>query len=429
MAEIIRMPRMSDTMTEGTIVEWHKKIGDEVKSGDLLAEVETDKATMELESYQNGTLLHIGVPKGETVPVDVIIAILGKKGEDVGEILKQEKAATATSKTEQQTETSIIPQVQPTVATTTPQTTVSTPETAPKGDPQRLFISPLARKIAEEHGLDLTKISGSGDEGRIVKRDVEQYLQQAPAATAQTAAPAQTTIIQLPTVASTEKYEDVPISQMRKTIAIRLAESKYSAPHFYLTTEINMDKAVAGREGLNKISPVKISYNDMIIKAAGLALRQHKAINASWLGNVIRYNEHIHIGMAVAVPEGLLVPVIRFADQKTLSHLAAESRQLAEKARNKKLTPQEMEGSTFSISNLGMMDIEEFTAIINPPNSCILAIGRISQQPRVIDGNIAIANVMRVTLSCDHRVVDGMTGAKFLETFKAFLEEPMNMLV
>lgn len=423
MAEVIRMPRMSDTMEEGVIVAWHKKVGDTVKSGDLLAEVETDKATMELESYQEGVLLYIGVEEGAAVQVNGILAIVGKKGEDYKPLLKEEKAEAKEQEAaqEEKTEAKEEPKAEPKQEEAKPE-----PQKAEaSSDDSRLKISPLARKMAEEKGIDLNDLKGSGDDGRIIKRDVEQYQ---PAAKKADAAPQQ--VVQLPKVVGEESYEEVNVSQMRKTIAKRLSESKFNAPHFYLTMEINMDKASAAREGLNAFSPVKISYNDLVLKATAAALRRHPKVNSSWLGDKIRYNHHIHIGVAVAVEEGLLVPVIRFADNKGLSHIAAEVRELAGKAKDKKLQPAEMQGNTFTISNLGMFGIEEFTAIINPPDACILAVGGINKR-LVMDDNGELRNeqIMKVTLSCDHRVVDGATGAQFLQTLKSLLEDPVRMLV
>lgn len=411
---------MSDTMEEGVIVAWHKKVGDTVKSGDLLAEVETDKATMELESYQEGVLLYIGVEEGSAVQVNGILAIVGKKGEDYKPLLKEEKAEAkeAEAKTEEAPNEEAKAEPKQEEAKPEPQ------KSEPSSDDNRLKISPLARKMAEDKGIDLSELKGSGDDGRIVKRDVEQYQPAAKKAEA-AAAP-----VQLPKVVGEESYEEVNVSQMRKTIAKRLGESKFSAPHFYLTMEINMDKATAAREGLNAFSPVKISFNDLVVKAAVAALRRHPKVNSSWLGDKIRYNHHIHIGVAVAVEEGLLVPVIRFADNKGLSHIAAEVRELAGKAKDKKLQPAEMQGNTFTISNLGMFGIEEFTAIINPPDACILAVGGINKR-LVMDDNGELRNeqIMKVTLSCDHRVVDGATGAQFLQTLKSLLEDPVRMLV
>ncbi|CAN5336676.1 pyruvate dehydrogenase complex dihydrolipoamide acetyltransferase [soil metagenome] len=428
MAEVIRMPRMSDTMEEGVIVAWHKKVGDNVKSGDLLAEVETDKATMELESYQEGVLLYIGVEEGKAVQVNGILAIVGKKGEDYKPLLSEEGSAAPkkeeVKEKEQEKEEKAAP-----AAEAAPETKLEDakpePQTEAKGGDSRLKISPLARKIAEEKGIDLNALKGSGDEGRIVKRDVEEY-KPSDKKTGGAAAPA----IQLPQVVGEESYEEVVVSQMRKTIAKRLSESMFGAPHFYLTMEINMDKAITAREGLNEFSPVKISFNDLVLKAAASALRRHPKVNSSWLGDKIRYNHHIHIGVAVAVEEGLLVPVIRFADNKSLSHIGTEVRDLAGKAKDKKLSMDEMKGNTFTISNLGMFGIEEFTAIINPPDACILAVGGINK--RLVmddDGELRNESIMKVTLSCDHRVVDGATGAQFLQTFKSLLEDPVRMLV
>ena len=412
MAEVIRMPRMSDTMTEGTFVEWHKKVGDTVKIGDILAEVETDKATMELENYVKGTLLYIGVEKGQAAQVDQIIAIVGKEGEAFQSLLSE-----APSKKEAPVaETTAAPE--PALPETTQKTT------AAATDDGRLKASPLAKKIAKEKGIDLQAITGSGPEGRIIKKDVEQ------------AQPGFQTLTESPVakvaythVAGTEGFEEVPVSQMRKVIAQRLSQSKFSAPHFYLTLSVDMDNAIAARKSMNAVSPVKISFNDMIVKAAALALRQNPAVNASWLADKIRYNKHVHIGVAVAINDGLVVPVIRFADNKSLAQLAAETGDLAERAKARKLQPADWEGNTFTISNLGMMGIEEFTAIINPPDACILAVGGINQVPVVKNGQIVPGNVMKLTMSCDHRVVDGAVGAGFLKTLKEYLEDPVRMLV
>ncbi len=411
MAEVIRMPKMSDTMTEGVIVEWLKKVGDTVKSGDILAEVETDKATMELENYVKGTLLHIGIQKGQAVPVDGIIAIVGEPGEDISALLAGGAPAAKTEAPKEEAKAEA-----PAVVTNNTAAPVAQPVVT-SNDDSRLKASPLARKMAEERGIDIQRIHGSGDNGRIVKRDVENYKESAasvPAAAAYT---------------GVESFSEEPVSQMRKTIARRLAESKFTAPHFYLTMEINMDKAVEARTAMNSYSPVKLSYNDMVIKAAAIALRQHPQVNSSWMGEKIRHNSHIHVGVAVAVDEGLLVPVVRFADNKSLSQISAEVKELADKAKNKKLQPAEWEGNTFSISNLGMYGIEEFTAIINPPNACILAVGSMKETVIVENGQMRPGHVMKVTLSCDHRVVDGVVGSKFLQTFKNLLEEPVRLLV
>lgn len=409
---------MSDTMTEGVIHAWLKKVGDDIKPGDILAEVETDKATMELENYVKGTLLHIGVPEGGTVPVDAIIAIVGQKGEDISALLADAQSAAnqpaSNANTHQQnTSESIEP---------TKQLQVETKDTD-ESDNSRIKASPLAKKIAREKGIDLSGITGSGDNGRIIKRDVENFVAQ-PASSAQTAKE-----IVLPQIVANESFHEVTVSQMRKTIARRLTESKNAAPHFYLTMSINMDQAIAARKQINEVSEIKISMNDLIVKAVASSLRKHPQVNASWLGDKIRYNHHIHIGVAVAIDDGLIVPVIKFADNKSLSHISTEIKQLADKAKNKKLQPNEFEGNTFTISNLGMYGIDEFTAIINPPDACILAVGSAKETPVVVNGEIKIGHVMKVTLSCDHRVVDGATGAAFLQTLKNTLENPVTMLI
>ena len=409
------MPKMSDTMTEGVIAEWHKKEGDKVKPGDILADVETDKATMELENFEAGTLLYIGVKKGEAVPVNAIIAIVGKEGEDIKALITSESAP-AEAKPEAAPAKEAAPAAKA-------ETAVSAPVAAPvpvaaSSDDDRLKASPLARKIAEDKGIDLRDLSGSGDGGRIVKRDLDNYTPAAAAASAPSFAP----------VVGEEKYTEVVVSQMRKTIARRLAESKFSAPHFYLTIDIDMDKAMAARTQINEVASAKVSFNDMVIKASALALRKHPKINSSWLGDKIRFNQHINIGVAMAVEEGLLVPVVRYADNKPLSQIASEVKVFAGKAKDKKLQPSDWEGNTFTISNLGMFGIEEFTAIINPPDACIMAVGAIRQEPVVKNGQVVPGNRMKVTLSCDHRVVDGASGAEFLQTFKQLLEEPVRML-
>lgn len=430
MAEIVRMPKLSDTMTDGVVAEWHKKVGDKVESGELLAEIETDKATMEFESFQDGTLLHIGVEKGKSAPVDSILAILGEKGEDVDAILKEEEekqqAQDAEEKQEEKSaDQSADTQKEKAQPSPTPAekeqsssrpaaresrkvTTAQIPGTSDNGE-ERVKASPLARKMAEDKGINLSVLRGTGDGGRVVKRDVEQY------------GGAQ--------ISGVESYEDHDISQMRKTIAKRLAESKFTAPHFYLTIDLDMDNAIAARSSINKmIDPVKVSFNDLVVKASALALREHPQVNAAWMGDYLRYFNHIHVGVAVAVDEGLLVPVVRFADQKTLTQIGSEVKHFANKARKKKLQPEDWEGNTFTISNLGMMGIEEFTAIINPPDSCILAVGAIRQVPVVKDGKVVPGNRMKVTLSCDHRVVDGAVGAAFLATFRNYIENPVVML-
>lgn len=413
MAEIVRMPKLSDTMTEGVVAEWHKKVGDKVKSGDLLAEIETDKATMEFESFQDGFLLHIGVAKGASAAVDSILAILGKEGEDIKSLLAAESAPVAAQVAAPVSSPSVSAPSAPMIAAPSPVAAAPVVEKAASSN-GRLKASPLAKRLADEKGLDIRNIPGSGDGGRIVRKDVEGF------------SPTQSRSAASHT--GTESYTEENVSQMRKTIAKRLAESKFSAPHFYLTVEINMDAAIVARKAINDAAETKISFNDLVIKAAAIALRKHPKVNSSWLGDKIRYNNHVHIGVAVAVDEGLLVPVIRFADGKQLADINFEVKDFAERARSKKLQPQDWEGNTFTISNLGMLGIEEFTAIINPPDACILAVGAIRQVPIVKNGQVVPGNVMKVTLSCDHRVVDGATGAAFLQTFSSYLENPVLML-
>jgi pyruvate dehydrogenase E2 component (dihydrolipoamide acetyltransferase) len=410
---------MSDTMTEGVVVAWHKKVGDTVKVGDILAEVETDKATMELENYVKGTLLHIGVEQGHAVPVDALIAIVGKEGEDVAALLNAGAPALAAS-------SASAPEQAPAEASATAQAPV---EALAPTDPQRIKASPLARKLAAEQGLDLRRIQGSGDNGRIVRRDLQgQAAAKAPAAAEALATPDLSAWLNRP-AGQGESFTDQPLSQMRKTIARRLTESKNAAPHFYLTMEIDMDQAVEARQRLNQNAPVKISINDLVIKAAAMALRQHPAVNSSWLGDRIRQNHHIHVGVAMALPEGLVVPVLRFADQKNLVQIATQTKEYAGKAKEKKLQPQDWEGNTFTISNLGMFGIEAFTAIINPPDACILAVGAVRECPVVRNGQLSVGQRMTVTLSCDHRVVDGATGAAFLQSLSLMLRDPVSMLL
>jgi pyruvate dehydrogenase E2 component (dihydrolipoamide acetyltransferase) len=415
MATVVRMPKLSDTMTEGVLVAWHKKIGDAVKSGDLLAEIETDKAVMEFESYFNGTLLY-AIDTGTSLEVDKVIAVLGKADEDWKAIIAEsEGKANATASASTVTSTPVEVPFVPTA-------------TAESAKSDRLKASPLAKTMAKEEGIDLAKVIGSGDDGRIVKRDIEALLE------GKTSQP-ETAVMPLQTVAAENNntigggYEDVILSQMRKTIARRLSESKFSAPEFYLTMEITMDECMKTRVLLNELSKVKISFNDIVIKATAMALRNHPAINAAWLGDKIRYHQYVNMGVAVAVEEGLMVPVVRNADLKSLSQIATEVRELATKAAERKLQGPDMEGSTFTISNLGMFGIQEFTAIINPPNSCILAVGGISEKLVMKEGVPAVSHVMKVTLTCDHRVVDGALGAKFLQNLKELLENPMRMLV
>lgn len=419
MAEVVTMPRLSDTMEEGTVAKWHKKVGDQVSEGDLLAEIETDKATMDFEAFQEGKLLHIGIEEGATAPVDSILAILGEEGEDISGILEG-NGAEEKKEDEKKEEKEEQQEGQQEEKSAEKESSESKDTQAASGQDDdengRLKVSPLARKLAEDKGIDLRAVKGSGEGGRIVKRDIDEYQ---PSTAAASAAPAM----------ASGGHEDIPVSQMRKTIAKRLAESKFSAPHFYLTLEIDMDAAIAARKSVNEISDTKISFNDMVIKAAAMALRKHPKVNSSWLGDKIRVNHDVNIGVAVAVEEGLLVPVVRHADQKGMAAITAEVKEAAGKARDKKLQPQDWEGNTFTISNLGMFGIEEFTAIINPPDSCIMAVGGIRQVPVVKNGAVVPGNVMKVTMSCDHRVVDGATGAAFLQTFKANLENPLAMLL
>ncbi|MBJ09958.1 MAG: dihydrolipoamide acyltransferase [Flavobacteriales bacterium] len=409
MAEIVTMPRLSDTMTEGVVAKWHKQVGDTVSEGDLLAEIETDKATMEFESFQEGVLLHIGVEEGGKAPVDTILAILGEKDEDVNSILKEYEKNTEKEESGPKEEKKEVKEEAPKTATPSVPKTVESKAVAttilssPSNGGEK--ASPLAKKLAEERNINLSSIKGTGDGGRIVKRDIDNYSGG--------------------NVPAVERYTEVPVSQMRGVIAQRLAESKFAAPHFYLTVEIDMVNAFDARQAINSVSPVKVSFNDMIVKATSMSLQQHPEINSSWQGDTIRYNEHIHIGVAMAVEDGLLVPVVRFADTKRLSQIAAEVKNYGALAKTKKLKPEDWQGNTFTISNLGMFNIEEFTAIINPPDACILAVGGIIEKPVVKNGQIVVGKTMKVTLSCDHRVVDGVIGSKFLATLKNYLENPV----
>ncbi|WP_121352103.1 pyruvate dehydrogenase complex dihydrolipoamide acetyltransferase [Flavisolibacter nicotianae] len=419
MEEVVLMPRLSDTMTEGVIAGWHKQVGDDVKKGELLADIETDKATMELESYKNGKLLYQGAKQGEKIAVNDLLCIIGEPGKvDVDAIVAAAKGGggatpqSAKAEAPQQSETQ--PQAQ---------------SAEPQAENGRIKASPLAKKMAQEKGIDLRQVQGSGDGGRITKADIDNFKPQQAAASQPIAASAQPQAAAQPVVSGQEGYSDTNVSQMRKVIAKRLGESKFSAPHFYLTMEIVMDNAMQARTQMNEVSDVKISFNDMVVKAVAMALRKHPAVNSSWMGDFIRTYQHVHVGVAVAIEDGLIVPVIRFADQKTLSQIAAETKELAGKARNKKLQPNEFTGNTFTISNLGMMDIDEFTAIINPPDSAIMAVGRIKEEVVRKGDGFGVRNVMKVTLSCDHRSVDGAVGAGFLQTFKKYLENPVTMLV
>ena len=417
MAEIVRMPRLSDTMTEGTVAKWHKKVGDPISEGDLLAEIETDKATMEFESFQEGVLLHIGVQEASTAPVDCILAILGEEGEDVSAVIEADAAPVIEEKVEEpkqvKKETSDkvdsieTPKVSSPVVESSPSVVVS--KSTSNG---RVKASPLAKRLAKEKGVDISLILGSGEGGRVVKRDVDNY---------------QSGVVR--TGLTEERYSEEPVSQMRKTIARRLSESKFTAPHFYLSISVNMDNAILSRKAINAKLGHKISFNDIIVKASAMSLREHPTVNSSWRGDVIRRNEHVNVGVAVAVEEGLLVPVVRYTDTKTLSEISKEVKAFAQGAKEKKLQPSDWEGSTFTISNLGMFGIDEFTAIINTPDACILAVGGIQQVPIVKEGQIVPGNVMKLTLSCDHRVVDGASGAAFLQSLKAYIENPITMFV
>ncbi|HXB07198.1 MAG TPA: pyruvate dehydrogenase complex dihydrolipoamide acetyltransferase [Puia sp.] len=424
--EVILMPRLSDTMTEGVIADWHKKVGDSVKKGDILADIETDKATMELESYKEGKLLFIGAQKGEKIAVNDLLAVIGdEKKVHLDQIV-------AAAKNKGVAGPAAAPSSGPAAAPASGTAQTAAPaESGHSGlsvsADGRIKASPLAKKLAAEKGIDISKVAGSGDNGRIIKKDVDNYSPSQAAATAQPAAGGAK--LAAPAVQGQESFEEVPVSQMRKAIARRLAESKFTAPHFYVTMAIDMDSAVQARGKLNESSPVKISFNDIVLKAVAVALKQHPAVNSSWRGETIRINHHVHIGVAVAIDDGLIVPVVRFADTKSLSQIAAEVKDLAGRAKSKKLQPMEYEGSTFTISNMGMFGVEEFTAIINSPNSCILAVSAIQQVPVVKNGAIVPGNVMKLTLSCDHRVVDGASGSAFLQTVKSLLEEPLRMMI
>jgi len=419
MAEVIYMPKLSDTMTEGVVASWLKNIGDPVKSGELLAEIETDKATMEFESFYDGVLLHIGVETGKAAPVNAVLAIIGKAGEDISSLLASAPQAEA-PKTEAPKAVEAAPTPAPTPAPVPTPTPVSAPKPAPVLSNDKIYASPLAKKLAEERGIDLAYVAGSGENGRIVKRDVDHYTPHPNGAAS---------VAGTSSGLTTVTYTDEPVSQMRKTIARRLAESKFTAPHFYLTLDIDMDNAMAFRTAVNATEGYKISFNDIVIKAVALALRKHPTVNSSWMGDFIRRNQHVNIGVAVAVDEGLLVPVVRFADTKGFMQISAEVKDFAGRAKDKKLQPADWEGNTFTISNLGMFGIESFTAIVNPPDSCILAVGGIKEVPVVKNGQVVPGNVMKVTLSCDHRVVDGASGSAFLQTFKNYMENPVSMLL
>ncbi len=422
MEEVVLMPRLSDTMTEGVIAGWHKQIGDTVKKGEVLADIETDKATMELESYKDGILLYQGAQAGEKILVNDLLCIIGQQGLDIAPIVAALKGgaapATAPAAPAQSAQATSTPQAAP-----TPTATAVSAASTQVVNEGRIFASPLAKKIAKEKGIDLKYVQGTGEHGRITRTDLENYTPSNTASVAKSAAPRNTNFV------GQVSFVDTPVSQMRKTIARRLSESLFTAPHFYLTMKINMDATIAARTVVNETAPVKISFNDFIVKAVALALKQHPKVNSSWLGDVIRENHHVNIGIAVAVDEGLLVPVLRFADGLSLDEISVSVKEFAKKAKDKKLQPSDWEGSTFTISNLGMFGIDSFTAIINPPDACILAVGGIAQEPVIKNGQILPGNVMNVTLSCDHRVVDGATGSAFLQTLKSYLEEPIRMFV
>jgi pyruvate dehydrogenase E2 component (dihydrolipoamide acetyltransferase) len=425
MEEVVLMPRLSDTMTEGVIAGWHKQIGDTVKKGEVLADIETDKATMELESYKDGILLYQGAQAGEKILVNDLLCIIGQQGLEIAPIVAALKgsAAQATAATASAPAVSTAATSSSTQAAPMPTAAAVQPTSAQVVNEGRIFASPLAKKIAKEKGIDLKYVQGTGEHGRITRTDLDNYTPGNTSSTAKAAAPRNTNFV------GQVSFVDTPVSQMRKTIARRLSESLFTAPHFYLTMKINMDATIAARTVVNETAPVKISFNDFIVKAVALSLKQHPKVNSSWLGDVIRANHHVNIGIAVAVDEGLLVPVLRFADGLSLDEISVSVKEFAKKAKDKKLQPSDWEGSTFTISNLGMFGIDSFTAIINPPDACILAVGGIAQEPVVKNGQIVPGNVMNVTLSCDHRVVDGATGSAFLQTLKSYLEEPLRMFI
>ena len=413
---VVTMPRLSDTMEEGTVATWLKKVGDAVEEGDILAEIETDKATMEFESFQSGTLLYVGLNEGESAKVDALLAIIGPEGTDVADLAKNYKAPSATADDTPKVEAAKPEAKVEAPKTEAPKQVAST--TSPNG---RVFASPLAKKIAAEKGIDLSQVQGTGENGRIVKRDVENYE---PSKAASSSAPVAKFV-----PSGQEDFDEVPNSSMRKAIAKNLAKSKFTAPHYYLNVEFDMANAIAFRAQYNSLPDTKISYNDMIVKACALALRQHPQVNSQWFDDKMRLNNHVHIGVAVAVPDGLVVPVVRFANEQSLTQIGAAVKDYAGRARNKKLTLDEMEGSTFTISNLGMFGIESFTSIINQPNSAILSVGAIVEKPVVKDGKVVVGHTMKLTMACDHRTVDGATGAQFLQTLKGYIENPVTMLV
>ena len=421
MALVINMPRLSDTMTEGVVAKWHVKVGDTVKEGMLLAEIETDKATMEFEAFpgQEGVLLHIGIGDGQMAPVDSLLCVLGAAGEDISALIQGGAPAAPAAAPVEAPAAAVAPAALP-VAVPAPAAVAPAPAPAPAPVVSfgRVVASPLAKRLAEEKGIDLRSVAGSGDGGRIVKRDVDSFVPGTSSAA-----------VAAPVFAGTEGYVDTPNTQMRKTIARRLSESKFTAPHFYLKVTVDMSAAMAARAQLNAVADAKVSFNDLVVKASALALRKHPAINSAWMGDFIRTYHHVHVGVAVAVEDGLLVPVVRHADAKSLLAIGAEVKSFAQKAKDKKLQPSDWEGNTFTISNLGMFGIDEFTAIVNPPDACILAVGGIQEVPVVKNGQVVPGHTMKLTLSCDHRAVDGATGAAFLQTLKQYLEAPVTMLL
>ncbi|WP_435254473.1 pyruvate dehydrogenase complex dihydrolipoamide acetyltransferase [Tenacibaculum sp. A30] len=423
--KVVTMPRLSDTMTEGTVASWLKKVGDKVEEGDILAEIETDKATMEFESFNEGTLLHIGVQEGESAPVDSLLAIIGEAGTDVSSLVDAHKAGTLTNSTSAETQE----EAPKAVAENKTETVTAPVATISNTNGGRIFASPLAKKIAKDKGINLAEVKGSGENGRIVKKDVENYTPaakaEAPVATSTASTPSAVTNF---AIAGEENTSEVKNSQMRKAIAKALSNSKFSAPHFYLNIEVDMDNAMASRKTINAIPDTKISFNDMVVKACAMALKKHPQVNTSWTDNDTLFHSHINVGVAVAVDEGLVVPVVKHTDALSLTQIGAAVRDLAGKARTKKITPAEMQGSTFTVSNLGMFGIESFTSIINQPNSAILSVGAIVQKPVVKNGEIVVGNTMKLTLACDHRTVDGAVGAQFLQTLKTYIENPVTML-
>ncbi|MDP5229661.1 MAG: pyruvate dehydrogenase complex dihydrolipoamide acetyltransferase [Cellulophaga sp.] len=425
--EVVKMPRLSDTMEEGTVASWLKKVGDKVEEGDILAEIETDKATMEFESFYSGTLLYIGIQEGESSPVDAVLAVIGPEGTDVDAVLNSKPKSSGTKDSSAKAEAA-------SETVSTPEATKEETTSVATNDGQRIFASPLAKKIASDKGLNLADINGSGDHGRITKKDVENFTPSqktaaaAPAENIASSTSASTTVAPMMATVGEESFEEVKNNQMRKVIAKRLGESKFTAPHYYLNIEVDMDNAMTSRVQINSLPDTKISFNDMVVKACAMALKKHPQVNTSWKGETTRYNQHIHIGVAVAVEDGLVVPVLKFADQMGLTHIGGMVKELAGKARNKKLTPAEMDGSTFTVSNLGMFGIESFTSIINQPNSAILSVGAIIEKPVVKNGAIVVGNTMKLSLALDHRTVDGATGALFLQTLRSYIENPVTML-